>query len=89
MEELCGTVFAKSTASEVCKDLDKEVHEFCERPLVGEYPFLTVDTTYFKVRENSRIISRTFMIAYGTNAQGHREILCYGQISSWACKSEG
>ncbi len=75
MEELCGTSFSKSTVSEVCKDLEKTVHEFRTRPLDGEYPFLTVDATYFKVRENSRIISKAFIIAYGTNVQGHREIL--------------
>ncbi|MCR4573815.1 MAG: IS256 family transposase, partial [Lentisphaeria bacterium] len=75
METLCGASFSKSTVSEVCKDLDKAVAEFRTRPLDGEYPFLTVDATYFKVRENSRIISKAFMIAYGTNVQGHREIL--------------
>lgn len=78
MEELCGTSFSKSAVSDVCKDLEKTVHEFRERPLDGEYPFLTVDATYFKVRENSRIISKAFMIAYGTNSQGHREILGFG-----------
>lgn len=78
MEELCGTSFSKPTVSDVCKDLDKSVHEFRTRPLDGEYPFLTVDATYFKVRQNSRIISKAFMIAYGTNAQGHREILGFG-----------
>lgn len=51
---------------------------FQTRPLEGDYPFLTVDATYFKVRENSRIISKAFMIAYGTNAEGHREILGFG-----------
>ncbi len=78
METLCGTSFSKSTVSEVCRDLDKAVAEFRTRSLEGEYPFLTVDATYFKVRENSRIISKAFMIAYGTNAQGHREILGFG-----------
>jgi putative transposase len=37
-----------------------------------------VDATYFKVRVNHRIISRAFMIAYGTNQEGHREILGFG-----------
>ena len=78
METLCGTSFSKSTVSEVCRDLDKAVAEFRTRPLEGEYPFLTVDATYFKARENSRIISKAFMIAYGTNAEGHREILGFG-----------
>ena len=78
METLCGTSFSKSAVSEVCKDLDKAVKEFRTRPLEGSYPFLTVDATYFKVRENGRIISKAFMIAYGTNAEGHREILGFG-----------
>ena len=30
------------------------------------------------MRENSRVISKAFMIAYGTNAEGHREILGFG-----------
>ena len=78
METLCGTSFSKSAVSDVCKDLDKSVKEFRNRPLAGDYPFLTVDATYFKVRENSRVISKAFMIAYGTNAEGHREILGFG-----------
>ena len=78
IETLCGTSFSKSAVSDVCKDLDKSVKEFRNRPLAGDYPFLTVDATYFKVRENSRVISKAFMIAYGTNAEGHREILGFG-----------
>ncbi|MDY2838325.1 MAG: IS256 family transposase [Bilifractor sp.] len=78
METLCGTTFSKSSVSDVCKDLDEKVEEFRNRPLSGSYPFLTVDATYFKVRVNHRIISRAFMIAYGTNQNGHREILGFG-----------
>ena len=78
METLCGTTFSKSSVSDVCKDLDEKVEEFRNRPLSGSYPFLTVDATYFKVRVSHRIISRAFMIAYGTNQNGHREILGFG-----------
>ena len=78
METLCGTTFSKSSVSDVCKDLDEKVEEFRNRPLSGSYPFLTVDATYFKVRVNHRIVSRAFMIAYGTNQNGHREILGFG-----------
>jgi putative transposase len=75
VQEICGTSFSKSTVSNLCKDLYKDVEAFRTRPLNGPYPFLTVDATYFKVRENHRIISKAFMIAYGTNSQGVREIL--------------
>ena len=78
METLCGKSFSKSTVSEACKELDEKVKEFRERPLTGEYPFLTIDATYFKVRENSRVISKALMIAYATNNEGHREIIGFG-----------
>jgi len=75
VQEICRTSFSKSTVSNLCKDLYKDVEAFRTRPLNGPYPFLTVDATYFKGRENHRIISKAFMIAYGTNSQGVREIL--------------
>ena len=78
METLCGTSYSKSTVSELCKDLDKPVKEFRNRPLNGQYPFLTLDATYFKVRENHRIISKALMVALGTNREGHREIIGFG-----------
>lgn len=75
LETLCGTGVSKSAVSEVCKELDITVKEFSQRPLLEKYPFLTVDATYFKVRENHRVVSKAFMIAYGTNERGHREII--------------
>lgn len=75
METLCGKSFSKSTVSEACKELDDKVKEFRDRPLAGDYPFMTIDATYFKVQENSRVISKAFMIAYATNSEGHREII--------------
>ena len=78
METLCGKRYSKSTVSEACKSLDDAVKEFRERPLSDEYPFLTVDATYFKVRENSRVISKAFMVALATNSKGQREIIGFG-----------
>ena len=72
-EELCGTSFSKSAVSEVCKSLDTYVNEFRNRPLTDSYPFLTVDATYFKVRENRRVTARALMIAYAVNSKGLRE----------------
>ena len=75
METLCGTSYSKSTASELCKDLDVAVKDFKERRLEDTYPFVTVDATYFKVRENNRVISKDLFIAYATNKEGHNEII--------------
>lgn len=76
VETLCGESFSKSTVSELCKCLDEEISSFKDRSLQGyECPFLILDATYFKVRENHRIVSKAFMIAVGVRDDGEREIL--------------
>lgn len=75
VETLCGTTYSKSMVSEVCKDLDEAVQTFRNRPLNMPYPFVFVDATYFKVRQNHRIISKALMIAYATNSEGLKEVI--------------
>lgn len=87
MEILCGKSFSKSTVSEVCKELDEKVKEFRERPLSGEYPFMSIDAAYFKVRENSRVISKAFMIAYAANSEGYRKGLAGELQDMFHCKT--
>ena len=90
MEDLCGKSFSKSTVSEACKELDVKVDEFKNRPLTDEYPFVSVDVTYFKVRENHRIISKALFIAYAFNTRGIREIIGFDAYpaeskENWEC----
>lgn len=75
VEQLCGKSISKSSVSDLCKDLDKSVNEFKERPLEGEYPFLIVDATYFKVREKQRVVSKALYIALAFNETGKREVV--------------
>lgn len=76
LDTLCGRSFSKSTVSAACKKLDAEVNEFKNRPIEpGHYPFLILDATYFKVREDHRTKSKAFMIAIGITAKGERELL--------------
>jgi len=75
-EELCGTSFARSTASELCKGLDPLVAAWNERELGGaRYPFVLVDALVVKVREGGRVRPCSALIATGVNAEGSREIL--------------
>lgn len=75
IETLCGESPSKSMVSEVCKELDQSVNEFRSRPLNKPYPFVIVDATYLKVREDHRIITKAFMVAIATNTDGQREII--------------
>jgi len=82
METLCGKQFSKSTVSDACKEMDEKVEAFRNRPLTGDYPFMTVDATYFRVREDSRTNAKALMIAYATSEEGHREIIGFGAYSN-------
>lgn len=76
VEELCGTSFSKSTVSELCKRLDREILTFKNRSLADiEAPFLMVDATYFKVRENHKICSKAFLVALAFKGDGTREVI--------------
>ena len=73
---LCGTSFSKSTVSELCKRLDKDIDQFKNRPLdFHEAPFLMLDATYFKVREDHRIRSKAFLVALAFKSDGKREVI--------------
>jgi putative transposase len=66
---------SKSTVSKLCRDIDELVHDFLDRPLAGEWPYLWLDTTYLKVREGGRIMSVAAIIAFAVNTDGRREII--------------
>lgn len=75
METLCGKSFSKSSVSKACKVLDEEVEKFKNRKIDKKYPFVIVDATYFKVRENHRVVSKALMVAIGINEEGIKEII--------------
>lgn len=66
---------SKSSVSKLCKDIDERVNAFLKRPLVGEWPYLWLDATYLKVREDGRIVSVAAIIAVAVNTEGKREII--------------
>jgi putative transposase len=66
---------SKDQVSRICKELDGQVHAFRTRRLNGEYPYLMLDATFQKVREDGRVVSMAVLIAVGVRATGEREIL--------------
>ena len=67
---------SKSRVSELCEELDEEVERFRNRPLEGSYPYVWVDATYVKARQDGRVASVAVVIAVGVKAQtGEREVL--------------
>src|SRR5579885_1275238 len=66
---------SKSQVSLLCAELDEKVKAFLNRPLEGDWPYLWIDATYVKVRQNGRIVSVAVIIAVGVNSDGRREVL--------------
>src|SRR6516225_2582973 len=66
---------SKSQVSRLCADIDERVQAFLHRPLEGDWPYLWLDATYVKVRQNGRIVSVAVTIATGVNTDGRREVL--------------
>jgi transposase-like protein len=66
---------SKSQVSRLCEEIDERVKTFLERPIEGDWPYLWIDATYVKVRQNGRIVSVAVTIAVAVNADGRREVL--------------
>jgi putative transposase len=66
---------SKSQVSRLCEEIDEKVQAFLDRPIEGDWPYLWIDATYVKVRQNGRIVSVAVIIAVGVNSDGRREVL--------------
>ena len=66
---------SKSQVSRLCDEIDERVKAFLDRPIEGDWPYLWIDATYVKVRQNGRIVSVAVIVAVGVNTDGRREVL--------------
>ena len=57
------------------REIDDKVKAFLARPIEGDWPYLWIDATYVKVRQNGRVVSVAVIVAVGVNSDGRREIL--------------
>jgi len=66
---------SKSQVSRLCEEIDVRVKAFLDRPIEGDWPYLWIDATYVKARQNDRVVSVAVIIAVGANTDGRREVL--------------
>jgi putative transposase len=64
-----------SSVSRISKELDAKVEEFLKRPIEHPIPYLFVDASYFKVRTDSKYVTKAFLVVTGIRDDGYREIL--------------
>jgi len=66
---------SKSQVSRLGAEIDDKVKAFLARPIEGDWPYLWIDATYVKVRQNGRIVSVAVIVGVGVNSDGRREVL--------------
>ena len=69
-----GNGLSSSTVSRITKRLEEGVEQLRSREM-GEFPFVYLDATYYKIRWARKVESFPLLIAYGVNAEGKRELL--------------
>jgi transposase-like protein len=67
--------FSASSVSRIARELDEKVEEFLKRPIEHPIEYLFVDASYFRVRTESRYVTKAFLIVTGIRDDGYREIL--------------
>jgi len=74
---LGGEEISPQSVSKMAKELDGKVQEFLNRPIEKEVPYLFVDASYYKVRdeEAGRYKTKALLIVVGIKEDGYREIL--------------
>ena len=73
--DMGGTGISKSEVSRLCADIDTKVNAFLQRPVEGNWPYVWIDATWLKMRENHRIVSVAVIIAVAVNTGGRREVI--------------
>jgi putative transposase len=63
---------SKSRVSDLCKELDEQVERFRNRPLEGSHPYLWIDATYVKARQDGRVVSVAVVIGRGSKRRDWR-----------------
>ncbi len=75
VKSLGMTGISKSQVSRICSELDEEVERFRGWPLSGMYPYVWLDATFVKTRQQGRVVSQAVVVVIGVNAEGMREVL--------------
>jgi len=75
IEEMYGMSFSKATISAVTDKVIPLLKEWQQRPLESIYPFVWLDATHYKIKENGRYISKAVYTILGVGLNGKKEIL--------------
>lgn len=84
LKELYGVDISPTLISNVTNEVIEEVKAWQSRPLDKLYPIVYLDAVVIKIREDKRVINKTFYLALGVNLDGQKELL-----GIWISQNEG
>ncbi len=77
-DDLCQAMgmsgISTNQVSRLDVEIDERVQSFLQRPIEGDWPYLWIDATCAKVRQNERIGSVATIIEIVANTDGRHEV---------------
>jgi len=84
IEDLYGITISPSMVSKITDKVIATATEWQNRMLDKTYPIVYLDTMYFKVRSNGKIVNKAVYICLGYSMEGYKDIL-----GLWVDEAEG
>ena len=75
IEEIYGLEVSTGTLSSVTDKIIHTVKEWQARPLERIYPIVWLDAIHYKIREDSRVVTKAVYTVLGIDIEGHKEVL--------------
>ena len=83
-KEMYDAEISPALISKVTNAVIEEVVEWQSRPLEPVYPIVYLDCIVVKIRQDKRVINKSFYLALGVNMEGHKDLL-----GIWLSENEG
>ncbi len=75
LKQLYGIDASKALISNITDNIIAKAREWQNRPLDEKYIILWLDASFFKVRENGKVVKKAVYSILGLNIRGHKELL--------------
>jgi putative transposase len=75
LEDIYGIEVSKGTLTAVTDKIIHTIKEWQARPLESIYPIVWLDAIHYKIREDSKILSKAVYTILGVNIEGRKEVL--------------
>lgn len=75
IENTYGVAYSTSQISIITNTLLEDIKEWQQRPLEDQYAIVWIDAIHYKIRQDSKVVSKACMIILGVDMQGRQDII--------------